>query len=313
MTDVFPFLGILMRIGYPCINTTIGCKSGRTFRLKSYSEERLIETAKSNVYCLSKILKFNLRHNLLFFRITSDLVPFASHPICTFNWQEYFAEDFKVIGDFVKSHEMRISMHPDQFIVINSLDNRVFENSLRELAYHAQVLDLMELNTSAKIQIHVGGVYGDKEKSMKRFVERFEKLDEIIKRLLVIENDERRYNLKDCLKISAQTEVPILFDVFHHGINNSGETTKEAFELFTKTWKEQDGLPMVDYSSQQTGNRRAKHAERINKEKFRKFLEDTRPFDFDIILEIKDKEISALKAAEIASQDNRFLTTIKHE
>ena len=297
-----------MRIGYPCINTTIGCKSGRTFRLKSYSEERLTETVRNNLYCLSKILKFNLRHNLLFFRITSDLVPFASHPICTFNWQEYFAEDFKAIGDFVKSHEMRISMHPDQFIVINSLDDRVFENSLRELVYHAQVLDLMELHTSAKIQIHVGGVYGDKEKSTKRFVKRFEKLDEILKRRLVIENDERRYNLKDCLKISAETEVPVLFDVFHHGINNSGETIKEAFELFTKTWKEKDGLPMVDYSSQQTGNRRAKHAETINPEKFRKFLEDTKPFDLDIMLEIKDKEISALKAAEIASQDDRFLT-----
>jgi len=308
MTDFFPFLGILMRIGYPCINTMIGCKSGRTFRLKSYSEERLIETVKSNLYCLSNILKFNLRHNLLFFRITSDLVPFASHPICTFNWQEYFAEDFKAIGDFVKSHEMRISMHPDPFTVINSLDKRVFENSLRELVYHAQVLDLMELNTSAKIQIHVGGVYGNKEKSIKRFVKRLEKLDKIIKRRLVIENDERRYNLKDCFKISAQTEVPILFDVFHHGINNSGETTKEAFELFTKTWKEKDGLPMVDYSSQQTGNRKAKHAETINKEKFRKFLEDTKPFDFDTMLEIKDKEISALKAAEIALQDDRFLT-----
>jgi len=301
-----------MRIGYPCINTTIGCKSGRTFRLKSYSEERLIETVKSNLYCLSKILKFNLRHNLLFFRITSDLVPFASHPICTFNWQEHFAEDFKTIGDFIKSHEMRISMHPDPFTVINSLENRVFDNSLRELVYHAQVLDLMELNTSAKIQIHVGGVYGDKEKSMKRFVEMFEKLDQIIKRRLVIENDERRYNLKDCLKISAETEVPILFDVFHHGINNSGETIKEAFELFTRTWKEKDGLPMVDYSSQQTDNRRAKHAEAINTEKFRKFLEDTKPFDFDIMLEIKDKEISALKAAEITSQDNRFLTATKH-
>jgi len=297
-----------MRIGYPCINTTIGCKSGRTFRLKSYSEERLTETVRNNLYCLSKILKFNLRHNLLFFRITSDLVPFASHPICTFNWQEYFAEDFKAIGDFIKSHEMRISMHPDQFTVINSLNDRIFENSLRELAYHAQVLDLMELHTSAKIQIHVGGVYGDKEKSTKRFVERLEKLDEIIKRRLVIENDERRYNLKDCLKISAETKVPILFDVFHHGINNSSETLKEAFELFTRTWKEKDGLPMVDYSSQQTGKRRAKHAETINTEKFRKFLEDTKPFDFDTMLEIKDKEISALKAAEIASQDDRFLT-----
>jgi UV DNA damage endonuclease len=186
-----------MRSGYPCINTSIGCKSSRTFRLKSYSEERLVETVENNLMCLMKILKFNVKHNILFFRITSDLVPFASHPICKFDWQGSYGKWFKTIGDFIKSYDMRISMHPGQFTLINSPDNRVFENSVRELVYHEQVLDLMELDTSAKIQIHVGGTYRDKEGSMIRFVERFENLDEIVKRRLVIENDDNRYSLKD--------------------------------------------------------------------------------------------------------------------
>lgn len=96
----------------------------------------------------------------------------------------------------------------------------------------------MELDTSAKIQIHVDGVYKNKEKTMTRFAERFERLDEIVKRRLVIKNDESRYNLRDCLQISAKTRVPVLFDVFHHGVNSSGETIQEAFGPFTKTWKE---------------------------------------------------------------------------
>lgn len=300
-----------MKIGYPCINTTIGCKSSRTFRLKSYSEKRLMKTVENNLVCLGRILEFNLKHNILFFRITSDLVPFASHPICKFDWQGSFGKRFKAIGDFIKSYGVRISMHPDQFTLINSLDNRVFENSVRELAYHAQVLDLMELDTSAKIQIHVGGVYKDKEKSMTRFAERFERLDEIVKRRLVIENDDNRYSLRDCLQISAKTRVPVLIDVFHHGVNSSGETIQEAFGLFTKTWKARDGLPMVDYSSQKVGHRMGKHVETINLGHFRRFLEETKPFDFDIMLEIKDKEMSALKAIEIASQDLRFLVAKK--
>ena len=201
-----------MRIGYPCINTIIGCTSSRTFRLKSYSENRLVEKVESNLSCLAKILSFNVKHNLLFFRITSDLIPFASHPICKFNWQRHFQEQFQKIGDLVKDHDMRISMHPDQFTLINSLDSKVFENSVRELVYHAQVLDLMELDTSAKIQIHVGGVYKDKERSLSRFVERFGKLDEVVKRRLVVENDDGRYNLRYCLRISAQTESSVLFD-----------------------------------------------------------------------------------------------------
>ena len=301
-----------MRIGYPCINTSVGCKSSRTFRLKSYTEKRLMKTVENNLDCLGRILRFNLRHNILFFRITSDLVPFASHPICKFDWQGSFGKRFKGIGDFIKNCDMRISMHPDQFTLINSLDNRVFENSVRELVYHAQVLDLMELRTSAKIQIHVGGVYGDKEVSMRRFVERFEMLGKNVKRRLVIENDDRRYNLKDCLKISAEVGIPLLFDVFHHEVNNSGETVKEAFELFAPTWRKENGLPMVDYSSQLTGDRKGKHVETLNLGIFRGFLEETKPFDFDIMLEIKDKEMSALKAIEIASQDNRFSVAKKH-
>ncbi len=295
-----------MKIGYPCINRTLDCKGNRTFRLKSYSEERFIKTVENNLDCLLEILKFNVKHNVLFFRITSDIVPFASHPICQFNWQSYFKRKFNKVGDFIKTNDIRISMHPDQFTLINSPDNTVFERSVKELTYHALVLGVAELDTSAKIQVHVGGVYQDKQKSIERFVERFHKLDEIIKRRLVIENDDRHYTLEDCVRIHAETEVPVLFDVFHHKLNNSGETIGEALNLSTRTWKEKDGLPMVDYSSQKPGERNGKHAESIDSEKFKDFLEKTRPFDFDIMLEIKDKETSALKAIETAVLDSRF-------
>lgn len=298
---------IEMRIGYPCINWSIGCKGDKTFRLRSFSDKRLIETVKNNLTCLFEMLKFNTKHKILFFRITSDLVPFASHPICRFNWQKHFRKQFEEIGSFIKEYDMRISMHPDQFIMINSIDEKVFERSLKELAYHTEVLDLLGLNTSAKIQIHVGGVYGDKSRSIKRFVSRFGKLGEAIKSRLVIENDDKRYDMKDCIQIHDMTGIPVLFDLFHHKINNSGETTPEAFELFTKTWKKADGLPMVDYSSQQSGKTQGKHAETLDLNNFKNFLEVTRPFDYDLMLEIKDKEQSALKAVEIALEDDRFL------
>ena len=298
-----------MRIGYPCINWTIGCKGDRTFRLKSYSEERLIATVENNLNCLMEMLAFNIQRKLMFFRITSDLVPFASHPINQFNWQGYFKKQFKAIGTFIETHGIRISMHPDQFTLINSVNTEIFERSVKELLYHAQVLDLMELDTTAKIQIHIGGVYGDKAKSIRRFIKRFDTLEERIRRRLVIENDDRSYHLKDCLQVHAETEIPVLFDVYHHEVNNSGESIREAFNLFTKTWTEKDGVPLVDYSSQRPGERKGKHAETIELGHFKTLLEETEAFDFDIMLEIKDKEKSALKAVDILKAVGRLRKT----
>lgn len=291
-----------MKIGYPCINRTLECKGTKTFRLKSYSEERLIQTVTNNLNCLLKILQFNRENNINFFRISSDIVPFASHPVCTYDWQNHFKAKFKEIGDFIKENNFRISMHPDQFVLINSLRDDVIENSIKELIYHTQMMNLMELDQTAKIQIHVGGVYGDKEKSSERFIKNYNTLPLSVKQRLVIENDDRLYSLHDCLHIYQHTGIPVLFDCFHHSILNNGESFEEAFEKSTETWKEKDGIPMMDYSSQEPNARIGKHAETIDESDFKNFLKFCGECDFDIMLEIKDKEKSAVKAIAIAEK-----------
>lgn len=295
-----------MRIGYPCINRTLECRPSRTFRLKSYSEDRLVETVAGNLDCLLGILRYNVENNLLFFRITSDLVPFASHPVCRFDWGGHFRQEFRRIGNFIKKHRMRISMHPDQFTLINSLKEEIFERSRRELLYHARVLDRLGLNRTAKIQVHVGGVYGDKPAAINRFISRYHTLEEEIRRRLVIENDDVSYTLADCLEISAETGIPVLFDVFHHSVNCSGEPVPEAVRRAAETWRKRDGILMTDYSSQKVDGTRGSHTETIDIRDFKKFLAAARGVDFDVMLEIKDKEKSAQKAAAAAARDQRF-------
>ena len=150
-----------MKIGYPCLNRTLACRTNSTFRLASFSEERFLNATASNIECLRSVLRFNAERSILFFRISSDIIPFASHPVCTVPWQERFRENFRQLGSFIKDAGIRISMHPDQFTVLNSPDPAIVERSIRELRYHAEVLDLLGLDTTAKIQIHAGGVYGD--------------------------------------------------------------------------------------------------------------------------------------------------------
>ncbi|KAB2835325.1 MAG: UV DNA damage repair endonuclease UvsE [Candidatus Brocadia sp.] len=284
-----------MKIGYPCINRSIGCTANSTFRLASYSRENLISKVENNLSCLRKILEFNVRHGLLFFRISSDLVPFASHPICRFDWLNHFKTEFKEIGAFIRKNDLRISMHPDQFVLINAKESDIVKRSIKELEYHCDLLDALGLDKTARVQIHVGGVYGDKDKSMQRFIREYGKLGMKIKKRLVIENDDKLYSVKDCLAISNETGIPVLFDNFHHQCLNHGETNREALIIAKNTWKNSDGPLMVDYSSQKKGTRKGTHTEHITMRLFRQFLAETAGLDFDIMLEIKDKEKSALK------------------
>ena len=297
-----------MKIGYPCKNLSVGCIGSKTFRLKSYSEERLVSTVQNNLHCLLEMLLFNAAHNILFFRVTSDLVPFASHPVCRLDWREVFKETFTEVGEFIRLHDMRISMHPDQFTLINSHDTEIFKRSVSELSYHAGVLDALGLDHTAKIQIHVGGVYGDRKASIDRFAERFETLDEAIKKRLVVENDDTRFTLADCLGVSRRTGLPVVFDAFHHLLLNSGEALLAALRSASQTWGAEDGLPIVDYSLQKLESRKGTHADCLEEKGFEAFLGQTRPIDFDLMLEIKDKEQSALRAVSIAATDPRFAT-----
>jgi UV DNA damage endonuclease len=261
---------------------------------------RLIQTIRDNLAHLEKILKFNVENRLLFFRISSDLIPFASHPICKLNWIDHFKSEFKHLGEYIKANNIRISMHPDQFVILNSSNEKVTDNSINELKYHCNILDAMDLDQTAKVQIHVGGVYEDKPRAIKKFIECYSTLSEAIKKRIAIENDDHLFNLKDCLEIHQQTGIPIIFDNFHHEcFNYSKESIIQAIKKASLTWKVKDGLPMLDYSSQSKGERKGKHATTLDPLLFCKFIMETQRLDFDLMLEIKDKEKSALAALKL--------------
>jgi len=288
-----------LKIGYACINETVGCTTNSTFRLASYSEKRLKETVANNLDCLSKILHYNVSNKIHFFRISSDIVPFASHPICRLNWAKHFSDDLSALGRYVRKHDIRISMHPDQFVLINSTRQEVNDRSIKELAYHCRILDCMNLDHTAKIQFHIGGVYGDKQGAMLRFAKNYDSLPDAVKSRLVIENDHRLFSVEDCLRISETVKIPIVFDAFHHTCLNRGESIREALGNCMTTWTGKDGLPIVDYSSQQRNARVGVHAQSIDLGRFRSFLKKTKGLDFDVMLEIKDKERSVLKAQKL--------------
>jgi UV DNA damage endonuclease len=289
-----------MQIGYPCSNLSLGCSAARTFRLASYSSARLIETVTANLDCLEAILRWNAEHGIRYFRISSGTIPFASHPVMDVAWQEVFAPRLAEIGALIHAEGMRLTTHPGQYTLLNSPRAEVVEASMRELAYHAELFGLLGLDGTHKIQIHVGGVYGDRDAARETFIARVPALPEIVRRRLVIENDERQFSLADCLAIAERTGIPVLFDWFHHSLFNHGEAPAAALDAFMATWDPAgDGVPMMDFSTQDATKQAGAHASSIDTDAFIAFLDALAGRNVDVMLEIKDKEASALAANAI--------------
>lgn len=306
-----------MKLGYPCLCTSL-CTPCHIFRLANYTNEKCLEVTEQNLTCLQRILEFNIEHGFYFFRIGSQTVPFASHPVCKVDWLKHFSPKLRQIGQYIKDNDCRISMHPDQFCLINAKDDNIIQRSIAELDYHCQFLDEMQLDASAKIQIHVGGVYGDKQvrltkrifiihfdfqAAMDRFIDQYKtRLSDALRQRLVIENDDRLFSVKDCLYIHEHTRIPILFDNLHHACLNNGEPMIEAMKQCFATWP--DGQrPLIDYATQQKGKRVGAHTEHIDETHFELFARETRDLHFDIMLEIKDKEQSAIIALPYATRE----------
>jgi UV DNA damage endonuclease len=124
-----------------------------------------------NLAYLAKILAYNKNRNLLFFRISTDLVALASHTACTFIWQMCFSGEFQQIGEYIRKHGFRISVHPDQSILLYAPDEGVLRHSIAGLVCQVRVHDLRGIDNSAKVQIPVRGIYSNKTASIDRFVE----------------------------------------------------------------------------------------------------------------------------------------------
>ena len=185
-----------MKIGYACILRGRNLRTNRSLILKNFNKEKWINLVKENLDDLEEILKYNFSNNIFMFRISSDILPFASHSIMNIKWEKIFKTKFNQISKYINQTGMRVSMHPGQYTVLNSPREDVVKNSISELKYHADFLDALEVDSSCKIILHAGGVYGNKEKAIQRFINNFKTLPENVKKRLVIENDEKNFSIK---------------------------------------------------------------------------------------------------------------------
>ena len=180
-----------MRIGYACITVGVPDTQLKTCRQKNADDQKIFELIKSNLSALSNMLDYNIANGIKMFRISSELIPFGSSVSRLLPWREKFSLELQNLREKIQNAGIRISMHPGQYTVLNSPDNKIVENAVLDLTYHNEVLESLGADFTDKIVLHIGGGYGDKKASAKRFCDNYAHLDDGIKKRLILENDER--------------------------------------------------------------------------------------------------------------------------
>lgn len=288
-----------LRVGYACVNTQLP-SAARTLRLANATPERLRELIAANLDALEAILGWNDQHGFQVFRLTSNLIPFASHPVNTLAWWEEFAGRFAELAALLRRTNARVSTHPGQYTVLSSAQPEVVEAALRELEYHDRLLAALGLDASHKIVLHVGSGASEPAVARARFAAGFARLGAGAQQRLVVENDER-WPLAEVLELAGAIGLPVVFDAFHHRLAPSLPEldVRGAVLDAAATWRADDGRQEVHFSTQEPGRRPGAHAQTIDLEKFAAFVDAVGDLPLDCILEVKDKEQSALRAMEL--------------
>lgn len=302
-----------MNMGYACINMQLSypqkyggkekgvepITTGRSMIKRTFETKGLdyaSELTLKNVKDLNGIISWNVLNGYDFYRMSSGLAPWKTE----YDWEDLKDIDsirrwFHSAGTMAKTHGVRLTSHPGPYNVLVSPKEEVVENCIKDLTIHGDEFDMMGLSRTPynKINIHLGGAYGDKEASMKRFVKNFPRLPESVRSRLTLENDDKAsmYSVKDLYEgIYKKIGIPIVFDYHHHQFCTGGMSEQEALEMALSTWG--DIKPVTHYSE---SRRDEQKDETIRVQAHSDYVYDKIEMygnDFDIMVEAKAKELA---------------------
>ena len=202
----------------------------------------------SNIASLKNAITYCSNHKIGCFRISSDFFPGATHPdflytIDDLPSQAIMKEELSICKDLAQQSNIRLTFHPNQFVVINSPKTEVVEKAILDLEHHNRLAELVSADV---INIHLGGAYNDKTAAIKRFESNFKKLSVGVQEKLTIENDDKTYTPKEILPVCNKLGIPLVYDVHHHRCLPDALSIEEATTEAIKTWNRE---PLFHISS----------------------------------------------------------------
>jgi UV DNA damage endonuclease len=216
----------LPELGLVCITTSDAVRfrtvtRKRLLQLSEIEQETVLrELYADNLKRLDKAIDFCSVNQIKLYRMTSALFPFADTDLGEAVLHS-MTEELRNTGDRALSLGIRLVLHPDQFVVLSSDKLSVVENSIKILAAHALILDMLGQPRSPQALMNIHGGKSDRTSQLKSVIR---DLPESIRSRLTFENDEYAYSSSEILEVCLDTGVPMVFDAHHHVIHEHLET-----------------------------------------------------------------------------------------
>lgn len=288
---------MMVRLGYVALSkamenvTTSHTITYTNYLNNNYPVDKLIDITNNNLEALEKIITYNIKNNIHFYRLTSKLVPLATHDKVEYDYITSLKDKYKKIGELINKYNLRIDTHPDQYTVLNSMNNKIVKNTVEILKYHYNILDALKIKNKIII-LHVGSGTCGKKASITRFINNFKKLPSYIQKCIAVENDDKIYNIIDVLYLCNTLNIPMVLDYHHYVCNNNGEKLEDYIKEIMDTWTNIN--PKFHFSSPKSNLKKEfrSHHDYINSDDFIKFINMLKIYnkDVDIMLEAKAKD-----------------------
>ena len=277
---------MVVRLGYACISRTVNGSSSSPFTYSEYLKgndmDKLDRVIVSNLNVLNDIIDYNIKNNIYFYRMSSRIIPLATKDDVIFDYIDRYSYYYKMIGKKIRDNNMRVDFHPDQFCVLNSVKKDVFDNSVKILIYHYNLLEAFGIRDKVLV-LHVGSNSFGKDNSIRRFINNFNKLPLYLRSSIAIENDDKVFTVSDVIKISKETGIPVVLDYHHHLCNKSDFSFDDVFN----SWGSR--RVKVHFSSPKNKREYRSHSDYIDGDDFIEFLKVLKKYDrdVDVMLEAK--------------------------
>lgn len=284
-----------IRLGYVALPVTIPITASKTITVTNYKkigkkrgEEKRNKILEENINNFLEILKYNEKNKIHFYRMTSHLVPLLTYPDSYNNILKKNKNNLKEIGNFIKNNNMRVDMHPDQYLVLNSMNPKIVDSTISSLNYYHELMEIIGLDTN--IILHIGSGQEGKRKAMKRFEEGFYQLNKKIQNRIALENDDRTFNIRNTLSLAKKLMVPMVLDYHHFLVNRNNEKIEDFIVDIFSTWKNLP--PKIHFSSPKNKKEKRSHHDYVDSDTFIDFIERIKfcNIDFDVMIEAKQKD-----------------------